>query len=100
MIAFAASDPGEGALVAALAVLIRIIETGGVYQLDLAAGCPLLRLCETSCYRPQLPVAARATQLLVQLAASCTRERVAVAGKDSIVLNCGVMPENAAKSCL
>lgn len=84
MIQFASSSPGEGPLVAALTVLIRIIETGGVYQLELVTGSPLMKLCESSCYSPQLSVSTRATQLLVQLAASCAREGVTVTGVDIV----------------
>jgi len=62
--------------VAAINVLIKIIETGGVYQVELGPGAPIINLCQTFSYSSQLPVAASSTQLLTQLAVNCYREGI------------------------
>ena len=68
----------------ALNVLIKIVENGGVYELEVGAGSPIINLCQTLSCSPKLPVAAAATQLLTKLAVSCIREGVTCTDIDII----------------
>ena len=44
-----------------------IEEAGGVYEMDLGPDSPIINLCQTFSYSPQLSVAASSTQLLTQV---------------------------------
>ena len=61
-----------------LLLLLLCAEAGGVYQVELGSltSSPMLELCTSHAYSPQLSVAAAATQLLTQLAVSCHQESI------------------------
>jgi len=60
--------------VAALNVLIAIVEAGAMYKLDLSPCSPIMNLLQTSSYSMELAVAASSTQLLTHLAVCCAKE--------------------------
>ncbi len=81
VISFAMDCQQNPVLVGALSVLNCLVEHNSVDIFSLNdASAPVLKLCETHCYKTELEVASGAIQLLCSLAANCKKDMHNVEG--------------------